>query len=148
MSYTLIETAVQSVIQGMDRFGADQVTRGDYRVMDSGKDCVILLPGPFDVQDEGQNREIRLWTVYAELYTRAMWAGMDWIAFTAARDGLVDWLRKYPNLGQSSVEITLVDVGSEGDPVFASESEQTQYIGQRLAIRVSEYTDVTGGDYV
>lgn len=152
MSYTAIEQAVQTLIQAMDNYHDHQVTRGDYRVLEKGADAVVLLPGSFTTEEDdgeklGQSRVIYVWSVFVELYTQATWQGEDWINFCSARDLLIEHLRKYPNLGQSTMEIELVEIGCSGDPIFADTENALNYIGQRLEVKVKEFLVLSGGDY-
>ena len=68
MSYEDLTDDLVTVLRAMTRFASADVSKGDDAILAHGKaDCVILYPGPFDVEEEGeisQGREDYIWTVF------------------------------------------------------------------------------------
>lgn len=154
MSYEALTDDLVDVIQSMSRFADADVSKGDDRKLAHGKnDCVILYPGPFSVEEEGeisQGREDWTWTVYLDLFLRVKTnPGADWVLFGAARDDLISTLRKYPNLSQAAIFIKEVAVNASSDPqyVFNDQGQGPFFIVQRIVAEIVENTTVTGGDY-
>ena len=154
MSYEALTDDLVSVIQGMARFANADVTKGDDRILGHGKtDCVILYPGPFRIEEEGeisQGREDYIWTVYVDLFQRVKTnPGADWVLFGAARDDLITTLRKYPNLAQSAIFVKEVAVNASNPPqyVFNEQGQGPYFIVQRIVAEIVENTTASGGDY-
>jgi len=69
MAYATIEAAVQTLLQALAQYTSDQVTRGDYRVLDSGVDeACVLRPGAFTVSGGGDyGQRTYGWLVYVQI---------------------------------------------------------------------------------
>ena len=155
MSYEDLTDDLVSVIQGMARFATADVSKGDDRKLAHGKnDCVILYPGPFVVEEEGeisQGREDINWTVYVDIFQRvgAQNPATGWDSFCTMRDDMISTLRKYPNLSQTTIFIKEVGVSATDPPqyVFNERGQGPFFIVQRVIAEIVENTTVTGGDY-
>jgi hypothetical protein len=151
MSYEAITDSLVTVLQAMTRFANADVAKGDDRILGHGKaDCLLLYPGPFTIDEEAQNREDRVWTVYIDYFRRVSKnPGADWILFGTSRDDLINTIRKYPNISQSTSFIKEVEVSSKGDAVYVFDEygKGPFFIVQRISIAITESVAVTGGDY-
>lgn len=155
MSYEALTDDLVDVIQGMERFADADVTKGDDTKLGHGKnDCVILYPGPFTVEEEGeisQGREDRIWTVYVDIFQRVggQNPATSWDSFCTMRDDMVSTLRQYPNLSQTSIFVKEVAVNAPdaSQYVFNERGQGPFFIVQRITADIRENTTVTGGDY-
>lgn len=148
MTYTTVETAVQTVLQKLSNFADSEVTRGDYRVLDEIRtDCIVLVPGSFGEPQRISESIYRSWDVLADLFYVYLDDGSSWTNFTASRDDVINQLEQYPTLDSTS-GITGVEVSadSDADEVW-SEERGPFYITQRLRITVLERYDLTGGEF-
>lgn len=154
MSYESLTNDLVTILRGMTRFANADISKGDDRILGHGKvDCIILYPGPFRVDDEGdisQGREDRTWTVYLDLFQRVKTnPGADWVLFGTARDDVISTLRQYPNLSQSTIFIKEVGVLATDPPqlVFDDNGKGPYFIFQRITSEIVENVTVSGGDY-
>jgi len=154
MSYKSLTDNLVTILKAMTRFATADIAKGDDRILGHGKsDCVILYPGPFSIEPEGeidQGREDRTWIVYMDLFQRvATNPGADWESFEVTRDDVIATLRKYPNLGQTAILIKNVGINASSAPqhVFNDKGQGPIFIVQRLEIEIVENTTASGGDY-
>ena len=167
MSYNECESAVATLLQSLDRFGDDQVTRGDDRAIDlmlrnrpSGvantDNVAILYPGVFQLIEQSQNRytwhwHIQVWLLY-KYQIPSDNAAATWTQFRAMRQDVIDQIKKYPQLNQTAAEIHLVELRADTEPeeIFRElpapgQKKKPDYIGQRIVVMVEEMEDVTYG---
>lgn len=167
MSYNECESAVQTLLQALDRFGDNQVTRGDDRAIDkmlknrpegvdNADNVCILYPGIFQLLEQSQNRYTWLWQIQAWLIYKYQLpsnnAADTWTQFRAMRQDVIDQLKAYPQLNQTDAEIHLVEIRADTSPeeIFrelpvSQTAKKPDYIGQHIIIAVEEMEDVTYG---
>ncbi|MGH9158200.1 MAG: hypothetical protein ACRD1K_20720 [Acidimicrobiales bacterium] len=154
MSYVTVETRVQSLLQGITGTFpvAASVSRGDYRVLDSGEaSLAVLTPGNFDEGRVGQGgAQIveREWHVLIDLFRKYLDDGTSWQNFAADRDAVLQELERRPTLN-SLDGIVGVALSADSDPgeVFDENDNGPFFIWQRIRIQTMERADVTGGEY-
>lgn len=151
MSYKILADALEAKIKAMTRFANADVSQGDDRILNHGKnDCVLIYPGEVSIEDEGQYREDRTWTLDIDLFQRiSSDPGTDWGSFIGARDDLISELRKWPNSGQSTIFIKEVGVEVNGKPEFLYDTQKRGpfFIVQRITTTIVENVTMTTGDY-
>ncbi len=152
MTYATVEAAVQTLIVAMTEFDSDSVSRGDYKILDSGADdLAVLTPGSFTKDETGQagaRKSLRNWSVLVDLFRKYLDDGTTWTNFVATRDALVDQLELYPSLnGTAGVTLVAVEAGSDPSEVYDDDDNGPFFIFQRIRIAVNERTDLSGGEY-
>lgn len=152
MTYATVEVAVQTLIVAMTEFDSDSVSRGDYKILDSGADdLAILTPGAFTKDETGQagaRKSLRNWSVLVDLFRKYLDDETTWINFVATRDALVDQLELYPSLNNTpGVTLVSVEAGSDPSEVDDEDDNGPFFIFQRIRIAVNERTDLSGGEY-
>lgn len=152
MSYASVEVAVQTLLQAMTEFADADVSRGDYKILDSGADnLAVLTPGAF-IKDEaaqaGARKSLRNWNVIIDLFRKYLDDGTTWTDFEATRDALVDRLELFPSLN-GTAGVTLVGVEADSDPaeIFDEDDNGPFFLFQRIRVAVNERTDLSGGEY-
>lgn len=152
MSYDTVEAALETLLVAMPEFSASTVSRGDYRVLDSGSsDLIVLTPGPFEQDGVGQagaRKSIRLWSILADLFRKYEDDATTWAGFIATRDAVIDNIEKYPTLNNVA-GLTLVAMEAPGDPieVFDEDDNGPFFVFQRIRVAVTERVDLSGGEY-
>lgn len=149
MSYSTIEAAVQTILQGLSQYSDSDVTRGDYRVLDQIQtDCAVLTPGSFGEPQRISQASYRAWDVLVDIFYIFRDDGSSWENFCTSRDNVVDELEKYPTLDGTS-GITAVEVSATSDPleVFDADGRGPFYLTQQLRVAVLERSDTTGGEF-
>ena len=150
MSYSAIEAEIQSLVQALDEFSDEDVTRGDYRVLDRGSPpYVVLLPGAFDRENWASPGGIKTdWIVAIDLFVRHWGDGTEQTNLETYRQAVIDQLDIYPRLeGLSGVQWCLLEGGEDPRPVYDEAGGGPHFLLQRMILRVTERVTVTGGDY-
>lgn len=154
MSYASLTDNLVTILKAMSRFANTDISKGDDRMLAHGKvDCIILYPGPFAIEEEGeidQGREDRTWTVYLDLFQRiSSDPSTDWQAFEDTRDDVISTLRQYPNAGQTAIFVKEVGVSAPDSPqlIFNEAGQGPYFITQRIVAEIVENTTASGGDY-
>ena len=149
MSYAVIEAAAQDLLQALDRFGNDDVTLGDFRVLDTGKNThyAVLLPGPFESRgdgDFGQKRHV--WTLYVKVFERYVGDGSEWSNLAATRQDVIDTFGANPTMGGvDGVTDVRVDRGGEVVSIYERGNPETpQFLQQQVTVRVWETESYAG----
>ena len=153
MTYAVVEAAVKTILEGMSEFVSnDDISRGDYRILDSGaSNLAVLTPGAF-VKDEagqaGARKSLREWSVIIGLFRKHVDDGNSWTDFESIRDALVDRLELFPSLnGTAGVTLVGMEAGSDPDEIFDEDENGPFFIFQRIRVSVNERTDLSGGEY-
>jgi hypothetical protein len=142
--------AIQGILQGMTRFAGhpERVTDGDYRILDSGVDeAIVLAVGPFDQEDDGQNRENWTYTILVDIFKRDQSDGLVWSGFRDLRGAVIEELRKYPQLNDSTLFVMAYDLSAEADPENGNTQGGAPFVGQEIRARYTIGVSITGGDY-
>jgi hypothetical protein len=153
MTYATVEAAVQTLIVAMTEFDSASVSRGDYKILDSGADdLAILTPGSFTKDEPGQagaRKSLRNWSVLVDLFRKYLDDETTWTNFVATRDALVDQLELYPSLNNTAgVTLVGVEAGSDPSEVYDDDDQGPFFIFQRIRIAVNERTNLSGGEYL
>jgi len=141
MAYATIEAAVQTLLQALAQYTSDQVTRGDYRVLDSGVDeACVLRPGAFTVSGGGDyGQRTYGWLVYVQIFQRYTGDGSEWASLATQRQNVVDQLHEYPTVdGVAGVTEVVVTRGREPGATYPRGSDTPDYLTQVLELRVVE----------
>jgi hypothetical protein len=151
MSYTLVQSAVQTILRATSELADADVTLADDSILDKGSsNLAIIYPGPFADEHAGQNRHLYAWTVYVDLFQRISGSETTaWASFQGLRLSVISALAVRPNLGQATAEIIAVTI-SAGDDVqylYDKAGSGPHYLTQRLRVEVTEIIDLSGGDY-
>ncbi len=154
MSYSSVEAAVLTLLQALTgTFAATtDVTRGDYRILDSGADAVaILVPGAFEqdgIGEGGARKSVRDWNVLIDLFRKYVDDGTTWTNFETDRDAVMGQLEKYPTLdGESGVVNVIISADADPGEVFDEDDQGPFFVWQRLRIRITERADLSGGEF-
>ena len=147
MSYAVIEAAVQTLLQALGQYGDADVTRGDWRVLDSGSGpYAVVYAGPFDVEEGGDwGQKVYAWTVYVEVFERYLDNGTSETNLETRVQNTVDQLCAYPTLdGASGVTLAMPVHADELRYVFDEQGGGPHFIMQRIAERVWERVQYAG----
>lgn len=151
MSYSTIEARVKTLLQAMSEFEDDDVTRGDYRVLDRGsRRCAVLEPGPFEREEyDAPGGWITRWLAYISVFEPYYEDGTTQTNLQSTRQAIVDEFDQYPSLNSLSVYIIWSGVISGDDPaeVFNVTGDGPFFLRQILTLRVHELSYATGGEY-
>ena len=153
MTYAVIEAAVKTLLEGMTEFVSnDDISRGDYRILDSGAiNLAVLTPGTFTKDEAGQagaRKSLRNWSVIIDLFRKYLDDGKTWTDFEATRDALVDRLELFPSLnGTAGVTLVGVEADSELGGIFDEDDNGPFFLVQTIRVAVNERTDLSGGEY-
>ncbi len=154
MSYSSVEAAVLTLLQALTgTFAATtDVTRGDYRILDSGADTnAVLIPGSFEqdgIAEGGARKSVRDWNVLIDLFRQYADDGTTWTNFETDRDAVMAQLEKYPTLnGESGVVNVVISADADPGEVFDEDDAGPFFVWQRLRIRITERADLSGGEF-
>ncbi|RMD64625.1 hypothetical protein D6833_04135 [Candidatus Parcubacteria bacterium] len=152
MAYVDVADAVQAKLQALTSVFANStdVTRGDYRVLDTGSQTVaVLVPGAFSAAEIAAYQSKREWVVLVDLFCRYLDDAETWSRFESARDSVIAQLELYPSL-DGTTGITQVSVESDGDAVevFDESGAGPFFVMQRLRVVVTERVGLSGGEFV
>ncbi len=154
MSYDAIEERLQLLLQGLTtQFPAPvspnttAVTRGDWRVIDSGADkMAILHPG---VETEGDSMSAgsveRTWSAHLDLIKRYLDDGTTAVNFEKMRDAVLQHLQKYPSLNGLAGVQAVGQINAEGDPFYIYDKDGAGpfFYAQTFSIPVTAIETVT-----
>ena len=154
MSYDAIEARLQLLLQGLTTqfpsptgLNTTAVTRGDWRVLDSGVDkMAILYPG---AETEGDSMSAgsveRTWSTHLDLIVRYLDNGTTAINFEQLRDAVLGHLQKYPSLNGLTGIQAVGQINAEGDPFYIYDKDGAGpfFYAQTFAIPVTEIATVT-----
>jgi hypothetical protein len=152
MSYATCRDAVKTQLLAITgSFGTNDVTNGDYRVLDSAAiNCAVMRPGSLALNETGSYRTEHNWDVIFDLFTKAV-DDTSYATFMALLDTVIARLDAYPKLGTGGAADLLVISGptTDGDPedVFDKIGAGPFFIVQRVRVRVREYVTQTTGEY-
>jgi hypothetical protein len=146
-----IESALQTVLQGLTQFDGhpEGVTRGDYRVLDSGlTHTVIIEPGTFISDDAMAYTIQRTWDIPVLIFEKYIDDAVSLVNFTAFRDAVIARLDQYPTLN-GAADLTLNRLSSDGDPEEVKDKQDGGpfFTMQTLRVSITERVALSGGEY-
>ncbi|KKN73398.1 hypothetical protein LCGC14_0401010 [marine sediment metagenome] len=154
MSYSSVEAAVLTLLQALTgTFAATtDVSRGDYRILDSGADAVaVLVPGAFEqdgIAEGGARKSVRDWNVLIDLFRKYLDEGTTWTNFETDRDAVIAELEKYPTLnGEAGIVRGIISADADAGEVFDEDDNGPFFVWQRLRIKITERADLSGGEF-
>jgi len=149
MGYETIEAGAATLLRALSRFADGDVTRGDFRVLDTGKNThyVVLLPGPFEGADDGDYGQKRhVWTMYVKVFERYTGDGSEWTNLIATRQDVIDTFSANPTMGGVD-GVTKVSIGRGGQVTSIYERgnpETPQFLQQQFEVRIWEKENYAG----
>jgi hypothetical protein len=143
MSYTAIETALQTILQEMSDFTASDVSLTNYDVLDNGtgsKNKVVLRPGGIVAAPDTFATGTRTWGILMDLFT-IYHADEDWATFKAMRENVITKIEAHFPLDISTGTVIMTRLESADDPqeVFDKAGAGPFFVMQRLRLTVDEY---------
>lgn len=104
MSYTVAETALETILKTVTGYSASNVSKGDYRVLGTGQTkAIVLNPGPFTRVNMSPGIVNNNWVVLLELYIPFQ-TEISTIAtnIRTERQAIIDKIDTYPTLNRAS----------------------------------------------
>jgi len=151
MGDAAIQGYIQTLIRADSNFGTDDVTLGDFRVLDRGSSpYAVVLPGRIvSGQRSGDWSQVQVvWEHPVEVFERFL--GDDYADFTTARQAVVDAIGENPTLGGNS-EISGAHVSGASDVRYlypAEGADVPTFVFSRVTVRsVEEVTHDGGGEF-
>lgn len=146
MSSATIQARIQDLIQAHADFDDDDVTLGDFRVLDRGSaPYAVIYPGGFETllrADDGREQVIR-WRHYVEVF--ATFLNDSYSNIVSARAAVIDQLRAYPSLnGLTGVLRAYFESGDDLDFLYPPGGDVPQFVFVRLTHYAEEYVDYAG----
>lgn len=149
--YDAIEAALQTILQALTSVFAttEQVTRGDWRVMDRGVDVWAILYGADYTEESAMaaGSSQMTYTTKLLLGVRYLNDGTTRQRLVQVRDAVIRHLRKYPHLnGLASASANMGLITSDGEPqaVFPVNDEGGPFaLIQQFTIPTFEIDTVT-----
>jgi len=116
MSYNTAESALITILTGIDGFSTANVKAGDYRCLKAGiTKAIVLQPGPFTREHQAFQYMRTQWTINIELYI-PFGGEMSTVAsnIRSVRQEVIDHLDKYPTLdGTAGIVLSLLQGAGE-----------------------------------
>lgn len=147
---SVIEAKILTLTQATSTFAASSVTLGNYKILDKSGAApfCIILPGPFTAEANGGWGMVRIaWTYYADIICKFL--RDDYTQLKTAREAFVNNINTYPTLdGLSGVVHCLATGGDEIDYLYAAgDTDNPQYVMQKITIEIQENKNYTGGEF-
>jgi hypothetical protein len=148
-NYNTVEAAVLTLIQAISTVSSDDITRGDYSVMDSGRDNIaVITPGAIDQPDARSRMSYYEWDVLIDVIRRYIDDGSTSVSFIQWRDSIMTQLESYPTLdGVTGVLRTRIRTEGDPDDIFDDDDAGPFFKVQRLRLTITQRIDLTGGEY-
>ena len=147
MAYATIEAAALALLQDLSQFDDDDVTRGNFRVLDRGSPpYAVLYPGGFEIEDYGDwGEKIFRWTMYCEVFERYLDDGSSYTSLEATRQNVVDVFNANPSMnGTSGVVYVMARRADDLRFIYDEGRGGPHFIMQRLAVVVHEVVSYDG----
>lgn len=136
MSYMAGQALLKKLLLTCTDFGPDDVTEGDYRVLDSGSPNVsVLTPGSFPLYDLEHMVRERRWDALCDLCTRNM-DDTSYSTFGTLRDAVIAAIKA--GQGMSSTYV-VVGISTIGDPTNVKSPNGPFWIIQTMRITFLEF---------
>lgn len=137
MSYMAAQALIKTLLLTNANFGANDVTEGDYRILDSGvTNACVLLPGDFGEISTVEMQREYLWVGIADLFTKFV-DNTSYSTFGTLRDSVFATIQASPCL---SATYSIIQIASDGTPKDYMDTTGAGpfFVGQRLLIYVQE----------
>ncbi|KAF0138175.1 MAG: hypothetical protein FD153_1482 [Rhodospirillaceae bacterium] len=104
MSYSVAESALETIVKLVTGYSASNVSKGDYKVLGTGQTkAVVLSPGPFRRTNMSPGITNTDWMVLLELYIPFLTEiSAIATAIRTERQAIIDKLDTYPTLNRAS----------------------------------------------
>jgi hypothetical protein len=113
-----IQALLQARLQTLPVFNGhpDAVTRGDYRILDSGlANMIVILPGTFDSGDNTDFERTRTWDIPFDVVVKLLDSSSACADLTTLRDDVLDLMDGLSVLDDEGL-VTFRRLRSDGDP--------------------------------
>lgn len=147
MGYLAIEAAALGLLQALSQFDDDDVTRGDFRVLDRGSaPYAVLYPGGFEVQDYGDwGQKLFVWTMYAEIFEKYIGDGTEYTNLETTRQNVADCFNANPTMGgMANVIYVIVGRGDDLRYILDEQGGGPHFIMQKVAVTAHEVVSLDG----
>jgi len=147
MTYSTIEAAARGLLQDLSQFDDDDVTRGDFRVLDRGSPpYAVLYPGPVQIRDYGDwGEKLFVWTMHCEVFERYLDDGSSYTDLETTRQNVVELFNSRPTMGGvSNVIYVGVERGEALKFIYDRDGGGPHFIMQRLVVTVHETANYAG----
>lgn len=143
MSYSTVETALETLLKTVSGYGAANVSKSDERILGTGQDkALILYPGPFRRENLPPGVANTEWEIQIALCIPYRGEIPTFgTTIRTERQAIVDKLDKYPTLNREA-GVLLGAMESGDEPELWSVGSIT-YWRQVLRVRVRETVVVT-----
>ncbi len=146
MSYETMQTGLRNVITKIAGYSNNNVTLGDYRVLQRGGDKVVVLsPGPFTRErlDFAGGHQTN-WDVIVELFIKYKDDTQVHDSIRDERQNIIDKIDQYPFLDATSGCFHgMIVSGDKPAPVFGEDGSGPHYFMQEMIAKITEQTTVT-----
>ncbi len=144
MSFENVQSGVSTTIQLIPGYDGDNVSNGDYKVLNVGNEKnVVLRPGTFTQErtEFGGGMEV-IWNVAIELFIKYQDDVQVNNAIWDERQKIIDKINEYPKLGGSAT-LALITGGAEPVPVFGEDGSGPHFMLQEITCAAQEYLVIT-----
>lgn len=145
MSDATIQARVQTLIRAIEEFDDEDVTLGDFKVLDRGSSpYAVILPGPFSQEWLTHDGKVRItWSVGIDVAERFL--NDSYAPIVSARQLVKDQLDQYPKLnGLTGVKRAQVTEGAGLRYLYPrGGGEIPQFVIAPLTLTVVEITTIT-----
>ena len=144
MSYENVQTGLANTIKLLTNYSTQNLTFGDYRVLQKGNTKVVVLrPGSFTQERTQFDGEINAtWDIMIELFIRYKDDEQVTNSIRDERQDIIDKVNQYPKLG-GSADIALIISGAEPSPVFGEDGSGPHFFMQEMTCQATEYVAVS-----
>lgn len=137
MSYMAAQALLKTKLLTCTSFGANDVTEGDYRVMDSGStNTAVIIPGTIPALDVAGMVRYQEYDAIVDLFTRFI-DDTTYNTFGTLRDAVLAVIIASPTL---SADYFITEVRTDGDisEVFDRQNAGPFFLTQRLRFVIQE----------
>ena len=147
MSDAAIQGYIQDLIQADSNFADDDVTLGDFRVLDRGSaPYAVVLPGEIvSAKRSGDWSQVRfVWEHTVEVFERFI--DDSYADFSTARQAVVDVIGENPTLGgQSEISSAYVSAATDALYLYSEDGgDVPQFVFSRVTVRCVEDVNYDG----
>jgi hypothetical protein len=146
MSYADGEVLIETKIQALTNFNAQNTSRGNFVIVNSGKSkhYCILTPGPFEREEYGFGGSYRAtWVTNAQVWVKLKGYEETIIALQQRRQEIINQFDAFRKAGDTTNTIQDVFVVSGAEPVEIQVAKGAVFLMQELVIRWMEESSAT-----
>lgn len=137
MSYMAAQALLKTKLLTCTSFGANDVSEGDYRVLDSGStNTAVILPGAVPSLDVAGLVRVQEYEAIVDLFTRFI-DDTSYNTFGTLRDAVLAVIIASPTLS-ASYFITEVRTDNDIQEVFDRQNAGPFFLMQRLRLAIEE----------